>query len=625
MKVVLPPPLEQAPPARPAWHDFKLLIATQLRVTWNKIRHWPRLSWLAMAGIFLFAALMISLIGSVTYDALKGMNPEAGGAFLSLIFMVALAAMIFFGITAAFATLYMSDDLEILFMAPVATRAVFAVKSLVVAGTNFLPAALLIILPGIFFGILFTPGPLYYLWLALSTAGLLAIGTALAEMLNMLVMRIVPPHRSREAVGVIGALGGITIALLFQIPNLVMSSGRSFDLGAWLSGQQEMLKVMDYLPWGWGARALAGGISGDHLAGLGWSALLVAGGAATFAAAFLLVERGFRGGWITLSQGEGRRRKRRRRANTAVRVTGRQANETVLQLYDGSAAGSAPAWQGLWSVARKDLLYLKRDTREWFGYMTPLIVMVFFIAQYLFMSVEVAQIMLVTILIMYVIMFSGNFALQSFGREGESEWILNSVPLAGWPVVWGKLLGAVLPTLVLMMALLVGTGLAIGLSATAILGLAVGALLITLGSSAIGLLFSINNSRYNPENPQFRISAGASMLMYLINIVFVALMAIGVLYIFPPRELMPVIHLVPPVSFSWGFPDLLIYLFYMLTRPLLWPETTRLIFGVVFTTGIWALVFFGFVSATVKQSLKGFRVELVTGSKKKALLGSKLK
>jgi ABC-2 type transport system permease protein len=39
--------------------------------------------------------------------------------------------------------------------------------------------------------------------------------------------------------------------------------------------------------------------------------------------------------------------------------------------------------------------------------------------------------------------------------------------------------------------------------------------------------------------------------------------------------------------------------------------------GIIVSFGAWALVFFGFMAATVRQSKKGFRVELVTGSKQK--------
>ena len=115
----------------------------------------------------------------------------------------------------------MSDDLELLFMAPVSTRAVFAVKSLVVAGSSSITVLIFIFLPALFYGLLFGAGPLFYFWAVLASLGLWASGTAAAELLNLLVMRIVPPHRSREAVGVLGGL-----CLLYTSGPLVLGDQR---------------------------------------------------------------------------------------------------------------------------------------------------------------------------------------------------------------------------------------------------------------------------------------------------------------------------------------------------------------------------------------------------------------
>ncbi len=261
---------------------------------------------------------------------------------------------------------------------------------------------------------------------------------------------------------------------------------------------------------------------------------------------------------------------------------------------------------------------MRRDTREWFGYLVPLIIMAFFAGQFLFVPSVVTRNSSIMVLIIYSIMFSGNMALQSFGREGESDWLLNSVPLAGWPVVWGKLLASVLPTLFLMEALLVGTAMALGFSVGLAAALAVGAVLLTFGASAIGLFYSINNCRFNPDSPQQRISAGASLLMYLINFLFMLFLALGLLYIFPPIELTEILHELPQASFNWSFPEVIIYVFYVLSRPLLWTHSLRVLLGIVFTGGIWALVFFGFMAATVQQSQKGFKVQIISGSRKKA-------
>lgn len=623
MKIKLPPPLLQKPQARSFWEDFKLLSAAQMRITWNKIRHWSPVTWIVLIAFGIGLLSLLGGLGFLAFGALKTMQPEIARGFLAMLFMVGTAGLVFFGITAAFAALYMSEDLELLFMAPVSITAVFAVKSLVAAGSNFLTAILFVIVPAVFYGLLFGAEIIYFLWVVPVGLGLWSAGTALAELLNLLVMRIVPPHRSREAIGVIGGLAGIIIALLFQVPNMILSSGGNPDIGTWLSGQQQLLHIMDFFPWGWGSLALASSASGNNLAALGWSLALVALGAALFAAAFLLVKRGFQKGWISLTQGTGGFRRKKQRPLLSTTADSKQLEKALKPAPANKSSGAA--WPGMWSVAKKDLLYLRRDTREWFGYLTPLIIMIFFIGQFLFIPGDSTRTTMVTVVVLYTIMFSGNMALQSFGREGESEWILNSVPLAGWPVVWGKLLAAVLPSLILMEALLAGTALAVGLSHTITIGLAVGAVFITLGSSAIGLYYSINNCRYNPDSPQQRISPGASLLMYLINMLFIALMAFSLLFVFPPAELLEILPELPPFTFRWGFPDTFFFILYLLSRPLLWPPLARIVSGLAFTLGIWSAVFFSFMAATVRQTRKGFRVEIVTTTKKKPLRGNLLK
>ncbi|MEL1134292.1 hypothetical protein AAC978_03825 [Desulfitobacterium sp. THU1] len=602
-----------------------LLLRSQLRVSWNKFRYRAKKTILVGLLIALGILAFISSLGYLAYGALESMTYEALQGFLSLLFLGGLVSQIFFGITAAFATLYMSEDLELLFMAPVSLKAVFAVKSLTVIGSNLVAAAFFVFLPGFFYGLFFQAGVAFYVLVVLVTLGLLALGTAIAELLNMLVMRLVPPHRSKEAVGFIGALAGIMIALFFQIPNMLMNQDEKVDMSAWFTGNQELLNVMNYFPWGWGAQSLVAGISGEFLSGLGWSLLILFVGVLLFILAFNLVERGFRRGFISLSQGEGGRQRTKQRKTSSMTVASdssvaKQSQQSPVKSFltqDEVSTQKASLLYGAWSVAKKDLLYLKRDSREWFGYLTPLIIMAFFIAQYLFAATPGSESSLITIFIMYTIMFSGNMALQSFGREGESDWLLNSVPLGGWPVVWGKLLAAVLPTLVLMEALLVGTAVAINLSTTMILALAIGAIFLSFGSSSIGLFYSINNCRFNPDSPQQRISPGGSLFMYFVNMLFVLLLSIGLLYLFRPDELVVFLQGLPPYTYEGGFWSALLYALYLLSRPLLWTTWARVLIGAPVTLIVWATVFFGFMAATVRQSRKGFRVEIITSKKKK--------
>ena len=608
---MIPPPLSQPPAPHGFWQDLRLLSATELRLTWNKIRQWPLKIWLLLILPSIAVFTFLFFLGKVAYGALETLPLELGQGFLSFAFLAGVISNTFFGVTSAFVTLYMSDDLELLFVAPVATRAIFAVKTLRVAVSNLFGAVFFIFLPGLFFGLLFKVPFFFYVWLVLITLGLLALGTALAGLINLMVMRIVPPHRSKEAVGFIGAFSGILIALVFQIPSLLIARVGELDIASWLAGQLPMFRAMNWFPWGWGSMALTESALGNHLKALLWSLPTLLSALVVFVSAFVLVEKGFRRGWISLSQGEGARKKTRVRKE---KTTHYDCQVPILAWEEKTTLASP--LNGMWAVAKKDLFTIKRDTREWFGYITPLIMAAFFASRFIFFPSGGAKESLVVVLILYTIMFSGNMALQSFGREGESEWLLNSVPLAGWPVVWGKLLAAVLPTLLLMELLLAGTAIALGLPNGLVLALAVGAALITFGGSAIGLYYSINNSRYNPDTPQQKISPGAAFTMMLVNGLLTGLLALCLIYTFSPDSLTALAQQLPPFAFAWNIKDAFLWFIYNISRPLFWAPTVRILFGLTITLVVWAAVFFGFMHATVRQSRKGFTVQLVSGFKK---------
>lgn len=668
MRIVISPPLDEPPPPQPFLSDFSHLLKAHRRVAVNKCRHWPVLVWIVTVSLVLGLGGLFVYLGLLAYRSLLSVGPQLGGGVLAITSLASVIAQVLFGISSAFVTLYMSEDLEILFASPVSIRAVFAVKSVVIALSNFLPVLFLAILPGIFYGLLFKAGVSFYLILLLVVISLWILGTALAVFLNLFIMRIVPPHRSKEAVGVIGAIAGIVIALLFQIPNIMLQTQGEIDFADFITRNEGVFRTSLYFPWGWGSRALVSGISGDMIPALGWSALLLLSAVGLFAVSFTLLERGFRQGWISVTQQPARRREKRRKpavpapaqghaqtpvhmsSGTAIAGKAGEANANMTDAVravpevaaeSGAASGmavaspmasrtmsagwavagdnaaTAPVWNGMWAIAKKDLLYLVRDTREWFGYLTPLIFMAFFVGQHLIMRTDSTRGTLVTVWFMYTLMFSGNIALQSFGREGEADWILRSVPLAGAPVVLGKLMACVLPTLVLMEALLVGTAVAIRLPARTTLMFAVGAVFLSLGSSSIGLFYSATSARYNPDNPQQRVAPGASLIMYLINLVFVILLALCLLYLFPPEEILAGAPNLTKVDPPGGFLGVLFVLVRFAAKPLLWAKPLRILYGIFVTGGIWAVFFFGFLTATIRQAKKGVHIEPVVVTKKK--------
>jgi ABC-2 type transport system permease protein len=615
---IIPSPLDEPPPPQPFLSDFSHLLKAHLRVAINKVRRWPILLWIVFIPAALGFGGLFVYLGVMAYRTLVSVGPQLGGGLLSLAFLGGVIGQVFFGIPSAFVTLYMSEDLDILFASPVSIRAVFAVKSLVVAVSNFLPVLFFVILPGIFYALLFKAGLVFYLILLLVVISLWVLGTALAVFLNLFIMRIVPPHRSREAVGVISAVAGIVVAMFFQIPNIMLQSQGQIDFAGFVAGNESILQTSFYFPWGWGSQALVEGISGNMFSAFGWGLLSLVLAAGVFAVSFTLLERGFRRGWVSVTQPPARRR--RKTQQPAVKAPVRRTTIALPREAEAKAA-LAPVWHSMWAIAKKDLLYIKRDTREWFSYLTPLIFMAFFIGQHLLIRTSSTHSSLVGVWLAYVLMFSGNTALQSFGREGEAEWVLRSVPSAGTPVVLGKLIASVIPTLFLMEALLAGTAVAVGYSASFTSMLAVGAVFLALGSSSIGLFYSATSARYNPDNPHQRIAPGASLIMSLVNLLFMLLLAFGLLYLIPPAELIAVVPYLYEISPKGGFAGGLHAFAVFVTKPLLWSKPARILTGILVTGGIWSGFFFGFLAAAVRQAKKGIHIEPVVVKKKKARQG----
>ncbi len=614
MKVSLPPPREEIPENETWWRDFTFLLATQLRISWHTARHWSVWAWLLtiLAGVGLVGVFVG--LGALVGGSLRDVPASLAGGLLGLIFLMGLAMQLFTGLTTAFSTLYLSPDLPILFMTPVSTRAVFAMKSLLVALANFLFVLLLGIVPAVIYGLAFSLGPGYYLVVALVVLGLWALGTALSELFNLAAMRLCPPHRAREAMGVIGALGGLLLAALFQIPSLLMDDNENVNLAAWLTGQQEALAFMEYTPMGWAACALTAAADSSWGPALGWALLLVAASVILYLLAGLLLERGFRQGWLAVAQATGGPTRRR---STYLPAAPQAPAVPVLGgglLAPRTARENLPVWPAVRAIARKDLLSFRRDMREWMNIITPLVVLVF-ITINLVNSSEAARASLLGIIVTYGVMMGGQMALQSFGREGEAPWVLNSVPTTGWPVVWGKLLAAVLPSLLVMETMLLLTALPLGLPVDLIVGLALAVVFLTLGASSISLYGSLNYARFNPDSPQQRISGSGSMLMFLVNLVFTAVLGYGVAVALLPGEYLGFLDLWGP-PFPGGAQGFFVRLLYYLSRPFTWDLTARRAFGLPFALLTWALVFFGFLALTAKQAARGIEVAAVTAAVK---------
>lgn len=89
----------------------------------------------------------------------------------------------------------------------------------------------------------------------------------------------------------------------------------------------------------------------------------------------------------------------------------------------------------------------------------------------------------------------------------------------------------------------------------------------------------------------YRSWRGRGQQFLFLRIFFTLLLALGLTYIFLPDELVAILRDLPPVTFEGGFLSGIIYALYLLSRPLLWSTTLRILLGIIVTGGVWALMF----------------------------------
>lgn len=609
------------------WSAVRILLWAQIRSLVNSWRQAGIKSVIGLLGLVAIAGLMGWGVRSLVVEALASVPPALAGEVVggvaetvfSLVFLGALASQVFTGLIAAFQSLYLAPDLVILFSAPVPSRAIFTVKSVVVAAGNLPMLGFFGVLPAIVYGWAVGAGGGYYAVAAVALLGLWVLGTSLAELINLAVMQVVPRHRAREAVGVMGALGGLVVYALFQLPGL---TGGGQDMGQALVQGGGVLEAVKQVPSGWGAVALVRAAAGNLGEAIGWAVALVGLGGGLYLATQVLVERGFRRGWMAVSESSGSRVRRRSRRPGAGAGAGGSREAGVERAAVG--AGFSRRWVQIASVARKDLLTLRRDTREWLGLVSPLAIVTIVTFRAVMQAAREgswggpASSSLVSVVVMLAVMMTGELASHAFGREGEAAWILNVAPVSGWPVVGGKLIAAAIPAAVAMEAMVAIIGGLTKLRLAVMLEIGAGALLVVLACSAIGLYLSSGNAWYYADYGRGGTGGMAMLLLWVYSFLFLLVFGYGLAMTVAPPQILPA-GLVVPGPEVGGLLGWLGRMMYLAIRPFFWEGWQRLAFGLGFSVVVWAAVFLGFLLATVRRVRRGFTVHVVYGGRRRGM------
>jgi ABC-2 type transport system permease protein len=374
------------------------------------------------------------------------------GTVPGLLLTMVLVGTLISGINQAIRALYLTNDMELLFSAPIRTEAVLTAKLIGRLPTMVLVTLILTIPALIGFGIATGLGPAFYV--AGSFALLMAplFGISAGALLAMFIVRILPAQRVSEYLGAASIILGVLMAILFQLPRFLRSDdGEGLDPGA-LEAISGLIESVENIPlpsmWaGQGLVELAQGRIVSALSGLALYLLLTAG---LFFVTLLLANRLYLTSWLRM-QGSG------------ITRSG--------YVEEAGVFGSSSTEAG---IASKDWLLRLRDARQLAGLVSGLVFAIFF--GYIMLRpgsneglMAVSQnrqgnildtVFSTGVVISGVILYAGwvtfqRAALTALSIEGRSFYILKAAPVPPQTVFRSKVLGLVVPYALISLLMLV--------------------------------------------------------------------------------------------------------------------------------------------------------------------------
>lgn len=497
---------------------MRILFKLQRKQWINALKSQDLKTYLAYVGILLALGMLLFGFSQTLWNIAGEMSDSIILGIFSYGLLVMVTSIILISMPQVFKHLYSATDLEFLFTLPIKTRHIFLSKYMQSFMGTPLFFFVFFLIPFIALGVAKGVSVIYYVVLFIVLLASVFAGLSIAYLLNLVVIQIIPASRANEIMTAISFLSGLAIYLLFMYPQ--MTNDRSYT-----EMIMEGLPILpDWIPVSWGSHAIVRAIHGEIsliiplVLCLLFSVVLVL-------LATVFVEKGFRRGWIRLSEGQGRRKKRKTNQRHKVAIS-----------------------HPVKAIAKKEWLPVKRDLREWIAYL-PLAFFIIFpligffsgggdikeLREMPHLTWPIAQIYL---LFMYGL-FNGQFAASSVAREGISVWILRTLPISGWHIALGKLWISWLIPFVILTVVEFVFGILLGwLWWQLILGLLIKAC-ITIGISSIGIWIGTLGARYNPTNPQQRLTFITSIILLLLSYVYVMVMLFPYLLLLIPVEAAP--------------------------------------------------------------------------------------
>lgn len=580
---------------------IKVLFNNQRKILINTFRTQPNKNYIGYFFSFTVLSVLLYFLSQGVWAVGESISEPVLNGILSYGFLMIIGIIILLGLPQVFKHLYSATDLGLLFTLPIPTRHIFWVKYL----QSFIGIPLMVfvffVVPMFIYGILIGANLLYYPVMIIVLISLNVIGLSLAYLFNLVLIQVVPASKANEFMTAMSVLSGIFVYLMFMIPNLANDRPLTEVL---LSG---LPLFPDWVPVSWASTAVINVANRSMEFLLPFSMILLL---AVFSVALTssLVEKGFRTGWIRLSEGSGKKKKKK----SAAKKSGPKLHHPVV------------------AVGKKEWFAIKRDMREWLVFLPLIFFFIFGIAGFLTSGAsltdlrgpnEISWPIAQAAFLLIFALFNGQLAASSIAREASSLWILRILPLSGKNFAFGKLWISWLIPFVLLTTIEVVIGVFLGWSVIQFVsGIAMKAV-ITVGISAIGLWLGTIGAKYNPANPQNRLKIGTAFILFIASYVYLFLALIPYVLLIVPVDAIEFLQEV--IQNTDGFLGMVASIVLTL---LSWKASSPFIVGIVGIVVMLVVslgVAYMFTIASARKFNKGIEIEMVQETNTKSLFKNK--
>ncbi|MED3915493.1 hypothetical protein P4599_13345 [Priestia megaterium] len=490
---------------------MKLLLQTEGKLLLNHVKSSKKQAYATIGFSTLFIALIVYFLSKGVWSVAPSLSFETVSSLFSYSCLLLMGMLVLMGIPQVFKNLYSSLDLSFLFTMPIPTKQLFWVKYIKSFLSTPLIMFFLFYIPFIVYGIRVHAHFLFYiisLAVLLSTA---VIGLSICYLLNLLLVQLIPAQRANELMTAMSALSGVIVYVLFQLPNF-SSNGAPFEKAI-----TALPLFPNWTPFYWASTAITSSAKGSVHAFLPTLSIMGLAFLSMLLSSFL-VEKGFRTGWVRLSEGKAKKR---------AKI---------------SSSKKYRVYHPIMIIGLTDWKNIKRDLREWLVFM-PFVFFLIFPAVGFFKSGTTLENLIsykdnvwlgvqVFFLFFYAL-FNGSMSASSIAREAETASLIKSLPISSWQLALGKLWISWLLPFTLLSTIEIVLGLFIHWSAVQIISGILLKGILTIGISSIGIWLGTIGAKHNPNNPQNRLTFGVSILLAILAYVylFIALIPFALLNI----------------------------------------------------------------------------------------------